>query len=567
MAIRSLLRPGSHRGKSLAPSLLGLFAAGVAQAQTPAPPPLPEWARVKHAAARKAFVVGVGTYDHATQLTTPPHDVALVAKAFEKLGFTVTPENLLAGRVERATLLTRFRQFAETLREGDIVLVYFSGHGLERAGVNYLVPSNGAATADSPGHAYVSVSHVLGTLEDAKVAAAVILLDACRDDPFIGTDPEMRDLLDVAPARQPAPPTPSSETTVPTLTSVAPASSIGLAKVDTGPPAVLLAYAAQPQRAAYSLIRGEDPKIGSIFTRLATKRLLGMKEHPVGTALSMAETDVYALTRQRQRPFQNPFGLTYLLFAPSRYFDPMEQEFWARSVSSASPAQEAQNLREFLRLFPASDYAHAARQRLAASEGTATSAGETVAGKTDIAAIDLVGPLQTLSHEPDGSTVAAANRQILLRGNWNTILKSRVTGVIKAGERVRVVGVHPGGRAVQVVNESGEAGYVGGVGVMPAEHATSSLVLRYPTGDPYAQAVNSDELERLRPPAGFAARVNAASGTGGPVPAHAAHLRVLRVRDALVSRGVDPTRIIVEFGSAHAQPDTVEITLARVGGL
>ena len=543
----------------LAVSLAGLTTV------VPATQPLPEWAKIKQPVPRKALVIGIGTYDHATQLSTPTHDADIVASTLTNLGFRIKPEHLLKGRLDRASLLLAIRQFTESLSEGDVAFVFFSGHGVERDGVNYLVPSSGEAYAESPGHDYVPLTHLLGLIEESKVAAATVILDACRADPFSSTNPEDRDQIDLSPIGAPddaaarAIDPPSTNTT----------SAVGLAEIDTGPPAMLLAYAAQPDRPAYSLFKGEEPKLGSIFTRTVANRLQTSSNYPVRDIFSLAETDVYELTKQKQKPFQNPFGMLYLMLADNVHIKGMEEESWARTVATTPTAEQVKLLRDFLRFYPGSEHSFAARRRLA--ELTAQPDLDALArkwagaesGGGDFA---VFGKLQSISRSSDGSDLAGANQNVVLRQNWDTILKSRPIGTINSGEVVKVLEVHRSGDAVRVLTNEGKVGWVGDVGVTSMTAATETAHLIYPGEDPSAEAIDwapLDQLSTKLAAPNSIAKIRTAKGNGTGLSDQVAQLRALRLRDALVARGVSAERVMIEPPDSRLPSQTAEIELVE----
>ncbi len=134
------------------------------------------------AQTRLALVIGNGAYTHAGRLPNPPGDARLMAAALRPLGFTVT-ELIDADAVsmKRAML-----DFSRSLRGSDAVgLFYYAGHGLQVNGYNYLVPVN-ANVADETevGIEAVSLTELLATMERPKGGVNIVILDACRNNPF-----------------------------------------------------------------------------------------------------------------------------------------------------------------------------------------------------------------------------------------------------------------------------------------------------------------------------------------------------------------------------------------------
>jgi len=132
------------------------------------------------AADKLAFLVGNQNYQNDKPLRNPAHDVELLAERLRRIGFTVLPPLYNQGRT---TLIDGLRELHTKIKPGDTVLVYFSGHGLQYQGENYLVPvdANIALANEIPDEA-VGGSRVLSYLEEAGVK--IVILDACRNNPY-----------------------------------------------------------------------------------------------------------------------------------------------------------------------------------------------------------------------------------------------------------------------------------------------------------------------------------------------------------------------------------------------
>lgn len=196
------------------------------------------------AAGRIALVIGNGNYDASKpvserpNLRNPRSDAELVAATFRKLGFKVI---LLEDATKAATeqALTALKQQGE---EAPLGVVFYSGHGMEVNGTNYLCPIGGQlATRQDPDRYHVRLDTVLGKMEEAKIQAKVVILDCCRNDPFQAAPRTME--VD----GQPAPRT------------------SGLAVVDRIPQSTLIMYAAGPGQTA-SDGRGVNSPFTEIFT-------------------------------------------------------------------------------------------------------------------------------------------------------------------------------------------------------------------------------------------------------------------------------------------------------------
>ena len=139
----------------------------------------PQWG---HAAvdSRLALVIGNGAY-RSQPLRNPVNDASDVAAKLEKLGFRV----VLKTDVGRKAMDASIRQFGRDLLKGGLGLFYFAGHGMQVDGRNYLIPVD--AQIESPSDVHfesVDAGRVLGKMEDAQNDMNIVILDACRDNPF-----------------------------------------------------------------------------------------------------------------------------------------------------------------------------------------------------------------------------------------------------------------------------------------------------------------------------------------------------------------------------------------------
>lgn len=132
------------------------------------------------AAGRTALVIGNSAYPTAP-LKNPVNDATDMAAALKRLGFEVTlVTNASLQQMEEAV-----RAFGLALRHGGMGVFYFAGHGLQVAGENYLVPVN--AVIQSEGdvrYGSLNAGLVLAKMEDAGNGPNVVILDACRNNPF-----------------------------------------------------------------------------------------------------------------------------------------------------------------------------------------------------------------------------------------------------------------------------------------------------------------------------------------------------------------------------------------------
>lgn len=128
-----------------------------------------------------ALVVGNGAYQHAGLLNNPRNDAVAIAGALRSLDFTVI-ERL---DVDRDGVFDALREFSATLKPGSLALFYYAGHGVQIDGANYVVPVDAELNRETPPDLEaVSAADIMGIMEASGARLSVMVLDACRDNPF-----------------------------------------------------------------------------------------------------------------------------------------------------------------------------------------------------------------------------------------------------------------------------------------------------------------------------------------------------------------------------------------------
>ncbi|HBD09911.1 MAG TPA: hypothetical protein DCZ69_16800 [Syntrophobacteraceae bacterium] len=129
---------------------------------------------------RTALVIGNSAYD-ATPLRNPVNDARSISSALRDLGFDVVEkENLTQKDMKR-----EIQAFGAKLQKGGVGLFYFAGHGMQVNGRNYLIPV-GARIEHEKQVEYeaVDMGAVLSEMDYARNPMNIVILDACRDNPF-----------------------------------------------------------------------------------------------------------------------------------------------------------------------------------------------------------------------------------------------------------------------------------------------------------------------------------------------------------------------------------------------
>jgi uncharacterized caspase-like protein len=271
---------------------------------------------------RVALVIGNAAYQNTTTLANPANDALDMAAALEKVGFTVQVERDLTKRGMEAAL----SRFARAADGADAALFFYAGHGVQYRGSNYLVPVD-ARLEDEISIAYelLRLDDVQFSLERAR-GVKLLLLDACRNNP----------LLDRLVRRSGTRDTPLTR---------------GLARVD-GARGMVIAYATQADQVAVDGTGRNSPFTEALIKYLAEPGL------EVGTLLRRVAIEVDRATSGRQLPE------TWVTLRDEFYLNARESDLqaWARARDSDDPDQ----LADFIRRFPNSQFAPDLRQRLEA---------------------------------------------------------------------------------------------------------------------------------------------------------------------------------------------------------
>lgn len=161
-------RPWTPWSTRLAVVLVGCLLLGPAAAAIPKAEP------------RHALVVGNANYDTAPLLNSV-NDATAVAKVLKKAGFEVD----LQLNATQKQLQDAVTAFGDRLRGGGAGLFYFAGHGVQIKGRNFLMPVGSAIKReDEVPYKAVDVQQILDKMETARNRVNVVILDACRDNPF-----------------------------------------------------------------------------------------------------------------------------------------------------------------------------------------------------------------------------------------------------------------------------------------------------------------------------------------------------------------------------------------------
>ncbi len=133
---------------------------------------------------RVALVIGNSSYKNVSPLENSNNDAVLIANTLKDLGFQLINHgaqlDLRKGDIDKVV-----QEFGRELPGADVALFYYAGHGIQSKGSNYLVPidANPVREADID-FQMLNVSLVMQEMEDSGTKLNLIILDACRNNPF-----------------------------------------------------------------------------------------------------------------------------------------------------------------------------------------------------------------------------------------------------------------------------------------------------------------------------------------------------------------------------------------------
>lgn len=188
-----------QRFRQLALILLAAWGQAALAASAAPASPLPT-----EAVKKFALVIGNGNYSgNKRSLKNPINDAKLMTQSLTKMGFDVKQYTDL----DRAQLVKAVADFSGVLPQGATALVFYAGHGMQIGGASYLIPVDMAVTSEQsvPLRGY-PMKTLLEQVSASKASVNIVVLDACRDNPFQPSPPvKYRSLgnLGLAPVQAP----------------------------------------------------------------------------------------------------------------------------------------------------------------------------------------------------------------------------------------------------------------------------------------------------------------------------------------------------------------------------
>ena len=292
---------------------------------------------------RTALIIGNSAY-RQSPLVNPVNDAQAMAATLGSLGFAVTKlENASKSQMSDA-----LRKFGDAIQNGGIGLFYFAGHGMQVSGQNFLIPvdANIAREDEVPAEG-VEMNLVLRKMDSAKNRLNIVILDACRNNPFARSFRS---------------------------------STRGLAAMDA-PVSTLLAFSTAPGSVA-----ADGSGQHGVYTEYLLRNLTepGLKIEEVFKRTRFA---VRQETRGQQIPWENTSLVEDFFFiAPppgsagqSGHVD-AEMAFWSTIKDSRNPAE----FEAYMRRYPSGQFVQLARQYHTSLQASRpeSSSGRSAAGAT-----------------------------------------------------------------------------------------------------------------------------------------------------------------------------------------
>lgn len=135
---------------------------------------------------RVALVVGNSRYEHVSPLENPAKDAALVAMTLKSLGFSIVGDTAQLD-LDKNALDIAIQRFGTDVQGAEVAMFYYAGHGVQVGGSNYIVPVGANPTREADvDFQMTNLDLVLKQMQDAGTRLNLVVLDACRNNPFGG---------------------------------------------------------------------------------------------------------------------------------------------------------------------------------------------------------------------------------------------------------------------------------------------------------------------------------------------------------------------------------------------
>lgn len=360
--------------------------------------------------SRLALLIGNASYK-TSPLKNPVNDVRLMEASLKESGFTV----IKAENATRRDMQRLVRDFGERLKQsGGVGLFYFAGHGVQVKGANYLVPVDADIRAeDEVAFDSVDAQSILEKMETAKNRINLLILDACRDNPFAKGSRS---------------------------------GSAGLATM-SAPSGSLVAYSTAP---------GSVASDGAGNNGLYTQHLAAVMREPdmpIEEVFKRVRASVRKDSANQQTPWENTALEGHFYFKKSlpvvvAALNPVTQAaapivspsapnmmavelaYWDSIKSSNRPFE----LEAYIEQFPSGMFVGLAKARL--REVVREKASVTPPQPTPVVAMAIPTPMPTSSAKPSVSTAASLQAPVLQSDNFLSLSEGQKLGALVLHDRI-----------------------------------------------------------------------------------------------------------------------------------
>ena len=351
--------------QSFANRFLSTVAALALVAMVAMPVPRAFAAPIDPAGRRIAFVVGNGAYKVAPALGNPGSDARAVSASLKRLGFEV----IEGYDLDLAGMRAKVSEFSAALPDAKAALIYYAGHGVSVDEENYLLPTDINLKNPSDLDLNAIGLSVMLKLMRRQETVNVVILDACRDNPF------------------------AAELAASGKKTRSIVSTRGLSPIENDlAKGTLIAFATDPKSTALDGKPGDNSPF--------TKALLAHIEDPgvpVGTVMDRVRADVFEATNKRQTPWVNTSIIGEFFLNPAEAAPkPADQPAQVAALTPQGPSPfavahaerqaqenklwesaERSNLPEdykvYLESYPSGVYVQMAKNRIARTSGDVAS--------------------------------------------------------------------------------------------------------------------------------------------------------------------------------------------------
>ena len=262
-------------------------------------------------AAKTALIIGNGAYQSVAPLDNPVRDADLAARTFAALGF----ETDVVLDADAATMRSALKAFKAKAAEAEVAAVFFAGHGVQADNVNYLLATDtGAQTQELFQQTAVKMDELLEALSASK-GVKLLVVDACRDNPFEATR---------------------------SLTKLFPVDARGLARVNHQLQDLMVVYSAQPDHQALDGEGDNSPFMEAFSAVLTAKETVRLTE-----ALIDITNSVRTKTADRQLPYTEGTLSVHLEFTLEEALQPAPDQAACPAKGGVLALDKAERYLEF----------------------------------------------------------------------------------------------------------------------------------------------------------------------------------------------------------------------------